>query len=186
MTKTVKDAPADWAWWWSSDEERFHGPCYSRADAIIEAWAEGRRGTIFICQAVHGELCTDLFDADDLQERFDDANEEAQDGEGDALSSGIPPEAWKKLAEGFDRQVKALVRKHGVSAWTFSGQSGIDQVDLSEPHLAMLPTEARELLGELAAGFSPECGYAPSYIDTVVADLKEALAPPAAPPVATS
>jgi hypothetical protein len=172
MTETDK---ATWPWWWSKDQERYHGPCSDRVDAIMTAWAEDERGPIHVMQAVHDQLNCALYDAGDLAERFDEVNEEAADGDGDPLSEEIPTDGWKAAAKQMEVIIRAAVRKHGVKAWAFGGQTPGEWIDLAQPTLAALPNEAQAILTEIAAGYDPQFGFAESYIEDEIRRLKVAL-----------
>ena len=168
---------ATWPWWYSSDEERYHGPLYSRADAIMEAWGQDERRPVHIMQAVHASLNTELFDADDVAQKFDEANEEVQDPDGDYFSSQVKSERWQKLADELNARVKAFVRDEGLKAWMFNTRTKGEWVDLSEGALLTLPYAAREILAELAMAFQSGTTYA-DYVDGQMASLRLALAPP--------
>ena len=118
------------SWWWSRDEERFHGPAYSRADAIMEAWADDSEQGAFICQAAQGEWRTNIIEADHLQEWFDDANDEHADPDGDPPSTMIPPEKWEALVATLNRAIQTAVRAEGTLAWGFVSQTPSEWVDI--------------------------------------------------------
>lgn len=172
---TREAVKCDWPWWWSTDQERYHGPCSSRTDAISEALCEDNFGSVHIMQATHGTLSCDIFDGSEIADAFDNANEEASDGEGDPLSTQIPDEAWAKIAKSVEAQVKVAVYANGVSAWGFSEQTKGEWVELSNPHLAALPPEVRQLFVEAALGFAN--GWSGHYIDEIVGRLKVIAAP---------
>lgn len=167
-----RDSP----WWWSSNQERYLGPAASRTDAIMDAWANGETGAVHVMQAKHDELNCEVYSGSEIADAFDCANEEAQDGDGDPLSSEIPDERWAKIAKSVNHQILMAVREKGVTAWGFSAQTGGEWVDLAEPRLCLLPPEARQLFAEIAEGYNPQRGFAQSYIDDQVARLKVILA----------
>ncbi len=175
----VKANGPNWPWWYSKDQERYTGPNSSRADALMDAWSNGVTGAIHVMQANHDELSCDVFSGDLIAEAFDDANDEAQDKEGNSLSSEIPTDRWNAIAASVNRQILTAVREKGVVAWGFSAQTEGEWVDLSEPYIGMLPPEARALFAEIAEGYDPARGFAQSYIDEQVSRLKVILAPKA-------
>ena len=137
MTEQRSDTPEvpakDWPWWWSMNEERYHGPCDSRADAILEAWADqAGEGEVFILQATQEQnLCTDIFRGDRLAEMFDDANEEVQDPDGDGLSCDIKDHDWSALATRLNNIMATFIREHGLQSWAFANQTRAEVVNLS-------------------------------------------------------
>lgn len=132
-SETAKVPPKDWPWWWSTDEERYHGPCNSRGDAIMEAWADlGGEGAVFIVQATQEHnLNTDLFDGLRLAEMFDDANDEAQDPDGDGIAINAKDGAWENLAKRLNATMAAFVRDQGLTSWAFGDQTASETVDLA-------------------------------------------------------
>jgi len=165
-----EDIKCDWPWWWSKDQERYKGPCSTRTEAICEALSEDHFGSVHVMQAEHGDLRCDIFDGSEIADAFDNANEEAADGDGDPLSTQIPDTTWAKIAKSVEAQVKTAVYANGVSAWGFSAQSAGEWIELSNPHLAALPPEVRQLLVEAALGFAN--GWSGRYIDEIVGRLK--------------
>ena len=179
---TVKATGPNWPWWWSNDQERYTGPNASRADAIMDAWSNGETGFIHIIQARHDELNCKIYSGSEIADAFDGANEEAQDSEGNTLSSEIPDDRWDKIAASVNHQILTAVREKGVTAWGFSVRTEGEHFDLSGPRTAMLPAETRVLFAEIAEGYDPRHGFAETYIDTQVARLKAILAPKPTPP----
>lgn len=118
------------SWWWSRDEERFYGPSHSRADAIMDAWADDAEQGAYVCQAVQGQWHTALFDGDDIAERFDDANEEHSDPDGDGPSCLLDQAGWGKLAEQVNQIVRAAVQRAGTCAWAFASQTPSEWVNI--------------------------------------------------------
>ena len=162
-----------WPWWWSTDQERYHGPCSSRSDAIMEAWSEYSEQPAHIIQAEHGEIRCDFVSAGVLAEWFDDANEELADGDSDPLSSGIPDAEWQKLAKTVEGQIRALVHKHGVSAWSFASQTEGEWIDFTQPMISGLPVEVARMIAELASAWASDAHWSPSYVDGQIARIKE-------------
>jgi hypothetical protein len=141
----------DWPWWYSTDQERYNGPCADRAEAIVEASAEWPdTAHVHVMQAVHVKVVTDIFDGDRIAEMFDDANEENADGEGDSLSSEITDKEWSDLAAQCGRLVAGLVRRRGVTAWRFAEQTEGEWIDLRIPLIAGLPRLALDALSDIA------------------------------------
>ena len=174
MTAPTPAETAAWPWWWSTDEERYHGPYSSRGDAIMEAWAEDQLATIYLCQAEQGDLYSDIFDADLVSERFDDANEEAGDPDGDGIAATFPDKAWDDLAKRLNHVVKSFVREHGKVRWMFSDTTSEESIDLSVGALHTLGIGARYAANELLQAVSDNAG--PDRIAKIVADLRDALA----------
>lgn len=177
-TETPKSAA--WPWWWSTDEERYHGPSTTRAEALMEAWSNGNTGQVHICQATSGGFNTDLFD--DVAEMFDDANEDRGDPDGDPPSEWIKAVEWMKVAERLNHVFKVFIREQGITSWAFDGMENQEVVDLSVPILTKLPSEAREILADLTTGWASEMPYAQSYFDTRLKELAEVLKPAEAAP----
>lgn len=177
-TPTPKTDTSGWPWWWSKDEERYSGPFASRHDAIMDAFADGEIGAVHVQQACQDEPRVDLWTGADLAERFDEINEDRGDPEGASLSAEIPEAKWDALASLLTAQARAMVRKQGVTSWAFGGTAGGEWVHLSRARRAALPTEALDLLDEIALGFDPEVGWAESYVDEKIAELKEAVRRP--------
>lgn len=115
-------------WWWSRDEERFHGPCHSRADAIMEAWADDEDQGAYICQASQGPWRSELFDVDRLAEMFDAANEEGSDPDGDPPSEALSTDQWQAICKRLNNVVRLAIRNIGVMSWGFTEQTGCDYV----------------------------------------------------------
>lgn len=164
---------SSWPWWWSHDEECYHGPCHSRSGAIMEAWSDyPEKGYVHLAQAIHGDLRTDIFDSDRLQEQFDEANEEVQDPDGNALSEQIPVKEWSKLAKRFGDLLAETVRQNGVRSWGFTEMTGVETVDLTLPELGSLPADAKSIIAELAMGWSTEFPWSDIYMDDLIGQLK--------------
>lgn len=174
MTDVVETPKhAAWPWWWSTDEERYHGPCTTRGEAIMEAWSNGNTGMVHICQATRGGFATDLFD--DVAEMFDDANEDRGDPDGEPPSEWIKAEEWKKVAQRLNHIFKVFIREQGITSWVFYGMEGQETIDLSVPVLAKLPADAREILADLVTGWSSEMPFSQNYFDLRLKELAEAL-----------
>jgi hypothetical protein len=144
------------SWWWSRDEERYFGPCGSRADAIMEAWADDPDQGAHICRAACGKWRTDIIDPDVLAEAFDDANEEQCDPEGDPASAmGVD---WAKLAKELNRVIYVAIRAQGSAAWAFEHQTNGEWVNIPAMWaLADAPEEAspRQVAGESSRAETP-------------------------------
>jgi hypothetical protein len=123
-----KEATMDW--WWSRDEERFTGPCSSRAEAIMEAWADDADQPCYICQAEQGAIRTDIFQGYRIAEDFDDANEENCDPDGDGISSWTKAEKWHSLADRLNGIVGAFARENGLRSWAFKNQTALEFIDI--------------------------------------------------------
>lgn len=162
----------DLSWWWSTDEERYYGPCATRADAILDAFAEGEAGRIHLMQATQDEPHFELWDGEQLAERFDELNEEHCDPDGDPMSTQVPAEEWNSLAARLTAMTRATIRRKGILRWVFGRTQGGEWVDLNRARRAALPEEVLDLLDEIAIGFDPEMGWAESYLDEQIARLK--------------
>lgn len=171
-----KQEACAWPWWWSTDEERYRGPCSSRADAIMEAWAEDTRGSVHVMQAEHGDVNYCLWDASQIAEQFDEANYEMGDPEGDGLSVGFNDGDFEYISKQLEGAVRAMVRKRGVTAYAFARQTCGEWIDLTQPALSALPPEARHILADLAACWAND-SYE-GYVDQQIADLKLVLHKP--------
>lgn len=129
------------SWWWSRDDERFYGPNYSRADAIMDAWADDPDQGAWICQASPGKWRTEIIDAEWLGEAFDDANEEMSDPDGDGPSHMLTEAEWRKLAKRLNEIVRATIREKGLMAWGFDNQHPSEWVNV---HLMWRAAEEEE------------------------------------------
>lgn len=178
MSDATLPAEAAWPWWWSADEERYHGPCASRASAIMEAWSDDQMGTIHVCQATQDGLRTSLFDYDRISELFDEANEDMGDPDGDPISEDVKPAEWKKLADSLNHRVEVFIRQQGLKSWAFGKMVNQEAVDLSPGCLLSLPAEARTIVADLATGWASPTGYAREYLAERLDALREALRPP--------
>jgi len=128
----LTEAEPKLSWWWSRDDERFYGPCHSRADAIMDAWADDADQGAYICLAATGEWRTDIIDADVLAEAFDDANYEQADPDGDPASALMGSEEWKKLAERLNQIVRSAIRDVGLASWGFQHQHPSEWIDIAK------------------------------------------------------
>lgn len=174
----------DWPWWWSTDEERYRGPCSSRADAIMEAWGDtaGETQVVFICQATQeGALHTDIFDGWRVADLFDDQNEEARDPDGDALSADVKQSEWDALAKRLNAQVAAFCRDHGLKSWAFRDQTKREEVDLSVGALVSLPWLTRLAVAELTQALADPAATSVEYFDGLISEVRR-LGPQAPPP----
>lgn len=138
-------------WWWSRDEERFYGPCFSRSEAIMEAWADDPDQGAWICRAAAGEWSCRIIDGEQLQDMFDDANEERGDPDGDVPSAGFPAAAWAKLATDVNDLVRQMVRRHGSASWGFAHQEGAEWVDIPRMWAAAAPAPETPEPGDQSA-----------------------------------
>jgi len=76
-----------WEWWWSNNEENYHGPCGSREEAIATGFNElGGEGWLFIVEATKSIPGTDIFDFEHVIEEFCDRNEECWGEEGEPVN----------------------------------------------------------------------------------------------------
>ena len=152
-----------WPWWWSADEERFHGPHATRQDAILAAFyqddGDGPLTRVTVLQAIQGPPRCDLWEGDQLAERFDDINEDLADPDRDrALAEQIPQATWDAMAAQLTAAVQAAVARAGVTPYMFTSSTGPETIDLAGPRLA-------------AAGLP----YAPAILDLI--DALKARAP---------
>ncbi len=129
MIQDTQDTKLDW--WWGRDEERYHGPCASRVEAVMEAWSDDPWADAYIVQAAHGELNCDLFDGARLADEFDEANYEAADGDGDPLSQSVKGDGWDKLAALMNRMVKAFARDEKITPWNFEVMGTVEHVPIA-------------------------------------------------------
>ena len=171
MTETID--LKTWPWWWSADEERFHGPCSSRSEAIMEAWADDARDALYLCQATKGDLYTDIFDSDRVSAWFDDANEEAGDPDGDGIAASFPDKAWDDLAKRLNRLIASFVREHGVQTWMFSDTASHETLSLAEGVLHTFDAETKMRLGELVDAI--RTGSSEEFVASCLAGLKDHL-----------
>lgn len=125
-TPTADASPLQW--WWSRDDERFHGPAHSKAAAIMEAWADDPDQGTFICQAACGTWRTAILAGDDLAERFDEANEDSADPDGDPPSDGVAD--WEKLATRLYHIVRNAIREKGLTSWAFVDRRPSEWVEI--------------------------------------------------------
>lgn len=161
----------DWPWWWSTDQERFHGPCSSRADALLEAWAE-EADVAFVCQATQANaLCTDIFDGWRLAETFDDCNEESHDPDGDPLSASVSPTKWDALAKRLNVLVAGFVRDSGIKSWAFEDQTKTEEVNLTDGALSSLPPHTRWAIDELIRTLAAPGGYRTEYLGALLTHI---------------
>lgn len=167
-----------WAWWWSADEERYRGPCDTRGEAIREAWSEGQTGSVFIMQATQNGMRTDIIDDDWLCERFDDANEDYADPDGDPLSAGVKQTEWIKLAEALNHRIAAFVREQGLHSWAFGETARQETVDLAAMGFAALDDESRPILAEIVSCCGSEF-TSDGYLQGLLRDLQNILRAPA-------
>ncbi len=168
----TKIPPSDWPWWWSKDEERYHGPFDSRHDAIMDAFADGDADGVHIMQAYQDEPRVELWSGSELADRFDEINEDLADPDGDPLATAIPGAKWDNLAAALTARTRAMIRQPGVTSWALSGSGQAEWINLNRARRAALPAHVLDLLDEIAIGFDPEIGWAESYIDEKVEQLK--------------
>ena len=144
----AKYDPDTWYWWAGSDEERYTvGPRSSRAEAISDGITEFAGEPFYIIEAKHGRAHWRIIDADRLAERFDEANEEMADPDGDGLAAEITDAAWNELAERLNNVCEAWGREKSIQVWGFSKSRNAEHFDPTVAHAwAELDAEAREAI----------------------------------------
>ena len=150
----TKYDPDTWYWWAGSDEERYTvGPCSSRAEAISDGITEFAGEPFYIIEAKHGRAHWRIIDGDYIAERFDNANEEMADPDGDGLSVEIPSAAWDELAERLNNVCEAWGRQKSIHVWGFSESRNAERFDPTVAHAwAELDADARTAILVLIDG----------------------------------
>jgi hypothetical protein len=109
-----------WEWYWSHNEEDYHGPCSSREEAIAEGRYECEAGeSFYIAEACRGGLQN--FIGDNLLEWIDDRHYEMSDPDGDPISANIQKAEWNDLQKRLDVASQEWAKANNINRhiWAF-------------------------------------------------------------------
>ena len=117
-------------WWHSQEEERWQGPCKTRAESIDEGRGEYLNETFMVCEAEQDEYDLRL-SARWLLEELNNRNEEKIDPDGDGIFYPTTNEQDNDLEHMVEAAIRAWAEKHKISlrAWSFKNQGPIENIE---------------------------------------------------------
>lgn len=124
-------------WWYTQDEERWNGPCETRAEAVAEGRGEYDDEGFMVCEAEQGELNLKISPYC-IADWLDDENCDLTDPNGDDTFGAVSKEIMDDLGEMVETTIKAWATKHKLdtTAFIFTKQGDIEKIPALNPEPA--------------------------------------------------